>query len=228
MQIKRATLDNCSQATGTVVVIDVLRAFTTAAFAFASGTEEIVLVSSIGEAFALRRRMPGALLMGEVDGFPIEGFDLTNSPAALLHADLSGKCILHRSTTGTQGVIKSKKAAHLMAASLVCASATARQILRLSPDSLTFVESGVFPGGWGDEDTACADLIAGLLKGEPPDHGRIIQRVRTSKSGLHYSPMNSVFPIEDLELATDIDRFHFAMGIQRENELLVMRPSLDP
>ena len=46
---------------GVVVVIDVLRAFTTAAFAFAAGAREIVLVSTVDEALALRERLAGAL-----------------------------------------------------------------------------------------------------------------------------------------------------------------------
>lgn len=37
MQIKTYTLDNCTDARGVVVVIDVMRAFTTAAYAFAAG-----------------------------------------------------------------------------------------------------------------------------------------------------------------------------------------------
>ena len=62
--IRTATLETCSSATGTVVVIDVWRSFTTAAFAFAAGARDIVPVGSVEEALALRGRFPGALLMG--------------------------------------------------------------------------------------------------------------------------------------------------------------------
>ena len=41
---------NAGEATGHVVVIDVLRAFTTAAYAFAAGIEEIELVATPEEA----------------------------------------------------------------------------------------------------------------------------------------------------------------------------------
>jgi 2-phosphosulfolactate phosphatase len=50
------TLDTCHDARGVVVVVDVLRAFTTAAYAFAGGAEEIFLVSTVEEAFSLRKR----------------------------------------------------------------------------------------------------------------------------------------------------------------------------
>ena len=90
VEIRRATLDSCHQADGVVVVVDVLRAFTTAAFAFAGGAEEILLVSTVEQAFDLRKELPDHLLMGEVGGLPIEGFDLPNSPTIVAKTDLLG------------------------------------------------------------------------------------------------------------------------------------------
>ena len=125
MDIRYATLDTCAQATGLVVVIDVIRAFTTACFAFEAGTEKIVLVGEVEEALALRDRMPSALLMGEVDALLIEGFDYGNSPAALIGLDLTGRTLIHRTSSGTQGVVLSRQAEIILAASFVCAGATA-------------------------------------------------------------------------------------------------------
>jgi 2-phosphosulfolactate phosphatase len=67
MEIRRTTLATCAGATGTVVVIDVLRAFTTAAYAFAAGALDITLVGEIEEAFALREANPDALLVNVPD-----------------------------------------------------------------------------------------------------------------------------------------------------------------
>ena len=75
MQIKFASLETCGAATDTVVAVDVCRAFTTAAYAFAAGAREIILVGEVEQALALRERMPGALVMGEVGGLPVEDFD---------------------------------------------------------------------------------------------------------------------------------------------------------
>lgn len=208
-----------------MVIIDVLRAFTTAAFAFEAGASEIILAGSVEEAFEYKRRMPESLIMGEVDGYPVEGFDLSNSPSALVGRDLSDRQIIHRSTAGTQGVLGCKAALNILAASLCCASATVNHIRLLSPRSLTLVETGVFPGGWGDEDKACADFLEGMLTNKPPDRNAIIQQVRDSKSGLHYSdPLNTIFPPQDLAMAVDIDRFDFVMKVERKDGLLVMAP----
>ncbi|TLN00713.1 2-phosphosulfolactate phosphatase, partial [bacterium] len=56
MKIDTATLENCADADGLVVVIDVLRAFSTDAFALAGGVQRILLVSEVEEALALRQR----------------------------------------------------------------------------------------------------------------------------------------------------------------------------
>jgi 2-phosphosulfolactate phosphatase len=83
MEIRRATLETCHTATGLVVTIDVLRAFTTAAYLFHAGVKEIILVSGVDEAFNLRREMPDCIIVGEVDGIRVPGFDLGNSPSEI-------------------------------------------------------------------------------------------------------------------------------------------------
>jgi 2-phosphosulfolactate phosphatase len=129
MKIHRAALEDCGKETDTVVVIDVLRAFTTSAYAFAEGVSDIALVSSVEDAFNLRKRFPDALILGEVDGYPVEGFDLGNSPSVLIGSDLSGKRLIQRTSTGTQGVIRSSQASNILATGLCSISATVVLIL---------------------------------------------------------------------------------------------------
>ena len=224
MKLRRVTLDGCDSADGLVVVIDVLRAFTTAANAFVRGAEEILLVSTIEEAFELRAQSPDYLLIGEVDGFPVDGFDLPNSPSAVQELDLASKRLVQRTTAGTQGIVRSIGAERLLAASLCVASATCDYIKRLNPTSITFVETGVRDGRGGEEDTACADYMAGLLHGRLPARGEIERRVRSSRHAQKFvGADHSVFPRADLEQALKIDCFDFAMEAQRRNGRLVLR-----
>jgi len=225
MEIKRATLENTGNEKGTIVVIDVLRAFTTAAYAFDLGAREIILVSGIDEAYKLRDRFPDALLMGEADGVPVEGFDLGNSPTYLADADLKDRRLIHRSTAGTQGVVRSAQANNILATGLCCMKATAQRLLSIAPNCVTLLQTGLLPGGWGDEDAACADLLEGLLSGAPPSVGPIIDRVRKSKAGRKFiDPSDAVFPASDLDLAVDIDRFGFAMAVTKRDGMLVLQP----
>jgi len=224
MILQSATLQNCHTATGTVVVIDVLRAFTTAAYAFDAGAVDITLVSTVEQAFALQEKNPNTLLMGEVDGLPIPGFDLSNSPAELIGKPLEGRHLIQRTTSGTQGVVRSTQAETLLTSSLVCAGATARLIQEMNPASLTFVITGSRPGGWGDEDAACADYIEALLTGHQPDPEPILERVRQSAPGKLFSdPSQLDFKPADLECCLHIDRFDFVMHVIQEDGLFIMR-----
>ena len=226
MEFKRVTLETCSEATGTVVVIDVLRAFTCAAFAFAAGAKEIILVQETAEAFALQRKMPGVLLMGEVDGFPIEGFDYGNSPAALINLDLTGHHFIQRTSRGTLGVVRSTRADMIFTSSFCCAKATAKTILDHASDTVTFVITGLGENGRGDEDIACADYLESLLQGHQPDPEPFLRRVKESVIGQAFlNPGYPELPADDLPCCTDLDRFDFAMLVRRKNGLLVMKPT---
>ncbi len=199
MDIQYATLDTCAQANGLVVVIDVIRAFTTACYAFEAGIKEIVLVGEVEDALALRAQMPDALLLGEVGGLNIAGFDYGNSPAALVGLDLTGRTIIHRSSSGTQGVVRSTQAEMILAASFVCAEATARYIQTLAPPRVTLVITGYRPDGRGDEDAACADYLAQRLCGRRPDAEPYLRRVQQSKNaGYFYDPLEPWLPAEDI------------------------------
>jgi len=105
MKFIRTTLDTCSSAIGTVVVIDVLRAFSTAAYAFTAGVETITLVSTVKEALERKKKNPQLVLMGELDGLPIPAFDFGNSPPQFDGLDFAGRHMVQRTTSGTQGVV---------------------------------------------------------------------------------------------------------------------------
>jgi 2-phosphosulfolactate phosphatase len=221
-----------------VVVIDVLRAFSTAAYAFAAGAAEILLVSEVEQALELRRRFPHSLTMGEVNGLPIPGFDFGNSPSELAGRDLSGLRLIQRTSAGTQGVVRSQGAGILLAASLVCGRATARWIAANRQQVVSFIITGARPGGalpgWpatqGDEDLACADYIRTILDGDEADPGEAARRVRQSPTGRVFAdPQRLQFLAADLDLCTAVDRFDFAMQVTRQDGLLVLRQvRIDP
>jgi 2-phosphosulfolactate phosphatase len=234
MKFTLTSLDTCETATGVVVVIDVLRAFSTAAYAFAAGALDITLVSTVAEALALRERSPGLRLMGEENGLRIPGFDYSNSPAEVASADLNGVRLVQRTSAGTQGVVRSRNAGTILATSFCNARATVSALERLAPDEVTFVVTGLrpgfkqpaAPGGWGDEDAACAEYLQALLSGESPDSGPYLERVIRSAPGeLFTDPAHPEYAAADLELCLALDRFDFAMPVHRLDGKLRMRPA---
>jgi len=216
-------LDDCHTAKGVVVVIDVLRAFSTAAYAFSRGAAEIILVSTVEEALSLKSTISPSKAMGEVGGLRPEGFDFGNSPTYINEADLSGVTMIHRTSAGTQGVVRSQVAEVMLAASFVVANATARYISKLAVPEITFVITGKSYNG-GDEDIACAEYLEELLKGNRPNAKPFLQRVLESKDAFpHLDPEQRAFPRSDLDYCTQIDRFDFALPITRESGRFIMR-----
>ena len=218
-------LQNLPAAHDTVVVIDTLRSFTTAAVALDRGAAAVYPVEGITAAQALARRLARSRTVGAIaGGDPVEGFDFGNSPAQLLGADLSGERLVLSTAAGVRGLQRFREARHLFAASLVCARATANAIRAAGADEVCFVITGEWVDRDGDEDIACADYIEALLRGTPTDAGHFARRVRESDFGRRFAAGTYPhLPVADLEIAADVDRFAFAMPVRREREHLVIR-----
>jgi 2-phosphosulfolactate phosphatase len=203
-------------ARGTVVVIDVLRAFTVSAYALAGGATECRLVGEVAEAQALAARLPGAVVSAEVEGLPVAGIAISNSPTLISEADLRGRVLVQRSSSGTQCMLAASEGAdRLYAGSLVVAAATARAILASDPELVTLVASGADRGH--PEDRACAEYLEALL--EPLR--------RSDRYRAFLAARWPGFPPSDLELALAPDRFGFAMPVSRDElGLRVLKRSL--
>lgn len=211
-------LDGARQAQGRVVIVDVFRAFTTAAFCIAAGAREVVLVADHELALAMKTEDPSLFLTGEIDGRPIPGFDVGNSPSRIEGRDLDGRRVVQRTSAGTQGVVAATGADEILLGSLVVAAATVRY-LASRPGPVTVVAMGHAATERSDEDEACAELLAALLRGERA-------AVRPIRLEADHDPRGwpAWFPRRDAELAMHVDRFDFAMPVVRTGGLLIARP----
>ena len=218
-------LQNQPGAEDTVVVIDVLRSFTTAAVALAQGASAIYPAEGVAAAMVLTGRIQDPVSVGAVvGGDPAPGFDFGNSPSQLMQADLAGKNIVLSTAAGVCGLQRFRRAPRLYAASLVCARATAEAIRAAGAKEVCFVITGEWVDRDGDEDIACADYIESLLRGDQPAPEAFAQRVRDSDFGQRFTAGTwPNLPLADLELAAQPDLYSFAMPVIREDEHLIIR-----
>jgi 2-phosphosulfolactate phosphatase len=202
------------------VVVDVMRAFTVAAWAFAQGAEKIVLAESLDEALALKARHPEWVALK--DGPPAPGFDAVNSPGLLRSIDLGGRTVVQKTTAGTVGALAVKEAPLVLCASFVVAEATAQLLRARGSDSVTFVVTG--EDGRADEDLACAQYIARRVTEPGTDAAEFLRRGAQSRaaSELAKGVRQGVHP-DDVELCLELDRFPFAMVATLEGSLMVLR-----
>ena len=212
---RRSGLDGARAATGVTVIIDVFRAFTTAAFCIAAGASQVVLVGDHEQALALKVADPTLFLTGEIGGRPIPGFDAGNSPSVIQRLDLSGRRVVQRTSAGTQGVVAAAGAQEIVLGSLVIAGATVRYVR--GRDDVSLVAMGTQGGDDHDEDEICAAYLEQLLLDAAPQAPTIA-----------LAPADEWpdwFPRRDAELATEVDRFDFALPVTREDGLLIARPA---
>lgn len=204
-------IEGARKATGTVVVIDVLRAFTVSAYALAGGARECLLVRTVDEGRALVRSIPDSILCAEEDGLPVPGVEISNSPTKIAGTELNGRVLVQRSSAGTQAAAEAQ-AENMYAASLVVARATVQACLLRRPETLTLLASADHP-----EDHACATYMAGLINGEEPDLESLLQPLKATE---RYRQLQRGgwpgFPPTDLELSLQPDRFDFAMPATRQ------------
>lgn len=222
---RRSLVEGAKEAHGLAVVIDIIRACSTAAYAFNAGAGQIILVGEVAEAFALRERFPGAALMGEVGGRPIEGFDYGNSPAEFVGVNLAGRTIIQRTSSGTQGVVNAQGATQIVMGSFVTASATVAYVKSQQPEVVTLLAMGAQGGQkLAAEDESCSAYLAALLRDEKPDAHAALLKVWNSAVAPYFfgSPPPGFIPA-DIGCVTALDLFDFALVVERRDGLHVAR-----
>ena len=226
MRILRPDVSQCRTLGGAVVVIDVLRAFSTVTYALAHGARRVIAVRTVDEALALRERIDGAITIGALPGgHRVPRFDAGNSPSELASFDLRGRTLILWTVGGVRALVQCRSADHILGAAMVNARATARWLRARAPHTVNLVVTGVWVDRDGDEDHACADYLAAMLAGETPDPAPYESRVRNSDFGRRFAAGDdSALPATDLDYCSAADRFDFAVGIRREGGLLLLEP----
>ena len=169
--ISKARLDNTI-----AVVVDVLRATSVIPVGLAAGATAFFPVATVDEARALRDRMPNALLCGEREGRPPEGFDLGNSPFEYTPERVNGRDLVFTSTNGAPALLQLRRARRVFTGAFVNESALLDVLARVLED-VVLVAAGTAGKPSLEDMTFCGALTSGLLNlvpGSAPDYAAVI------------------------------------------------------
>ncbi len=221
-------LAGAQAAAGIAVIIDVFRAFSCTPLMFSLGLNKSILVSQPHEALRLKQRNRNYILVGEVGGLPIEGFDLGNSPSEILNqkpAFFSGKTAVQRTSAGVQGALAALEVAdEVVVASYMVARATARYILSKQPAQVSLVAMGWEMKARAPEDDWCARYIAPLLGADAYNHNQAMREIVFNKTAQRFlSADEPRFPSEDPVLCLQRDVYGYALQVRRENTSVIIR-----
>lgn len=155
----------------TCVVFDILRATTTMLTAFANGAAEIIPVSEIPEALALRAKDATLLLAGERGGHRIRAdltgsvdFDFGNSPREFTPEKVHGRRIAITTTNGTRALRACAHAAEVQIGAFLNLKAVAAALRASTMLNILLVCAGTADES-SMEDTLAAGALYDLLAG---------------------------------------------------------------
>jgi len=144
-----------------VVAIDVVRATTTAITTVAMG-RRCFPVATTDQAFDMAANLDDPLLVGEMGGVMPEGFEITNSPAAVAaRSDIHRPAIL-LSSSGTRLCQAAAKHEHVFLASLRNYTALAGHLAAQGFSKIAVIGAGTH-NEFREEDQMCCAWIAKLL-----------------------------------------------------------------
>ena len=217
-------LDGAKQANGLTVIIDVFRAFSTACYAFDYGALKIIPVGDIDFSYRLKEGNPDFILIGERNEQKPPGFDFGNSPSLLIREKITGRTIIHTTSSGTQGIANAINADEIITGSFVNAGAIIRYIQQQNPETVSLVCMGYACEYPTDEDTLCAEFIKNELEGIQNNFEKMGEKIRIG-SGARFFDKNkqSWSPKKDFELCLAINRFDFVLKVEKQGELNYLR-----
>jgi 2-phosphosulfolactate phosphatase len=211
------------------VVIDVIRAFTTAWIAFARGVREILLVREIDEAFALRRHYPDYLLVGERKALKIEGFDLGNSPWEMSRADVARRGLIFTTTNGVTATLHAlaqcAPSGAVFATGYLGAAQTVAAIETLATGRRDLRVNLIASHPTGDEDLACAEWMRARLHGEDADEAAVVARILASEAAAKFlDPARPEYDARDMDLVTGARAEPLALRATMRDDRPVLLP----
>jgi len=187
------------------VVVDVIRATTTAAYFLQAGAGRLLLAGEVETARRLAEG--GALLAGERGGVPLAGFDFGNSPREAAALDLAGREVVMTTTNGTVAALRAAAVSPQVAlGSLANASAVARWAAGFN--SVLFVAAGR-EGRLALDDTYAIGVIiealAGLAEVELSDPARLALEASRADAAEVLAASAAARALEPVGLAADVE-----------------------
>ena len=224
--IRRESLfHGVEKAVGNIVLVDVLRSYTTIAIILARGAELVILVDNVEDGLRLRDQSEVDLTVGGRHGLRPAGYDFGNSPVQIDKIDFAGARVALRSSAGTPAVFRVREAEGIYLGSFLTADATAKAVISQTPSDgqITIVDLGFEGLMPATEDTLCCVYLQKLLEAFQRGE-QYITAFPTILEVLRYpGVVHSFFHDDEITLALQLDTYDFAVRVERERGLMVAR-----
>ena len=200
-------------STSIMVIIDVFRAFTTAAYALDQNPKHYFLTNKTSVVERLIKEHPGAFLIGKPEIGQTLKYHIPNSPTRVQKHDLKGKTIIHRTEAGAKGVLESRSAVTplILVISFPNIVATAKYLKQFDRKTITIKPMGHEGITASLEDTLLAEFLKSLLDGETIDMEPFMKELKAGPGKYFFQEDQWQYPEDDFKKCLEIDRFNFVM-----------------
>jgi 2-phosphosulfolactate phosphatase len=207
---------------GVVVVIDVLRAFTTTCYLFANGAKRVISVAGLRDAYAVKKNHPSYILIGERKGIKPPDFDYGNSPAEIKNVSFHNKTVIFTTSAGTQGIRKAIHSDEVITGAFVNVSAVIAYIKKRNPAHVSLLcTDDRYPE---NEDYMCALYIQSVLQEQPLDFQKIQSHMRSHPSADGFlRHLTTKWSKRDYYLSMTRDTFDFVVKARKESQIILER-----
>ncbi len=132
------------------IMIDVIRTSSTMTALLHRKAKKIIPVRNKEEAFSLKPSNPNSLLVGEIGGKKIEGFDFGNSPTEIMNANFQDKTIIMSTTNGTRVLNAAKGSSAIFVGTIANAIAVAQSAFEFASEhnviDIILIPAGILSG----------------------------------------------------------------------------------
>ncbi|MDC7225930.1 MAG: 2-phosphosulfolactate phosphatase [Spirochaetales bacterium] len=211
---------NTEKIEGFTIVVDVFRAFSTAYYIQEKNPLKYILSESIEHSWQLKNANKNSILIGEREGYKIEGFNFGNSPTEIAGSDFSRNVVIHTTTNGTRGVLAQPVDNEVVVGSFVNLQALLNHIYDNKIQTVNIYCTAPKDTLYGEEDWVFADYLKARLTGENSSFEDVIVKLR---NGTGRGFVEETFaPYTDFLMCMDINRFDFILRRKLINGLILL------
>lgn len=208
------------------MIIDVFRAFTTAAYILKKEPASYTVVVRQDVIVQLAARCINPLIVGKPEmGMGGELFQVPNSPTRVKRLEITGRDVFHRTEAGMQGVIYSTQAIQadvVLVAGFVNASATIQYIKQFQNPHVTFVPMGHRGTTPSLEDDLCAQCLSASIEGRMFDLKPYKPQLKEGSGSYFFSGDQEQYPEKDFKRCLKKDRFSFAIRAEIKGDYAIL------
>lgn len=205
------------------IVIDVFRAFTTACYILERHPASYYYSYSCNVIKKLMLQSVNPLLIGKPEKGSKLIYHIPNSPTHVSKEKIENREIIHRSESGSRGILFSRNADLVLATGLVNAKATVDYIETFKNSIVTILPMGHEAIHSSLEDEICAQYLLASMSSKCFDTTKYTLEILSGPGKYFFSNDQNQYPKEDFARCLELNKFNFAIQAQLYSSYAILK-----